>query len=161
MGSKYRYMEVNLQQRRKALSAKIPDIEQTLGVVNFLAARKAKAEGKTEEDEVGSDLGSDDIDALLDGEEDDEHKDKDKPLTTLFELNDTLYAEAQVQETGEVGLWLGVSLEFEVDVWCGVLERDTEAWDAMRRTRPPSSPYLASDPHTSLLISLTHLTCCC
>jgi hypothetical protein len=101
-------MEVNLQQRRKALSTKIPDIEQTHGVVKFLAARRAKAEGKEEEaDDAGSDLGSDDMDALLDGDE--EEDDKDKPLTSLFELNDTLYAEAQVQETGEVGLWLGVS----------------------------------------------------
>jgi hypothetical protein len=102
-------MEVNLQQRRKALSAKIPDIEQTLSVVKFLSARRAKAEGKEEEtgDDVGSDLGSDDIDALLDGDEDEDEK--DKPLTSLFELNDTLYAEAEVQENGEVGLWLGVS----------------------------------------------------
>ncbi len=100
-------MEVNLQQRRKALLAKIPDIEQTLGVVNFLSARRDRAEGK--EEDVGSDAGSDDIDALLDGEEDEDAK--DKPLTTLFELNDTLFAEAQVQETGEVGLWLGVSTE--------------------------------------------------
>jgi hypothetical protein len=30
-------------------------------------------------------------------------------MKTLFELNDTLYAEAEVEETGEVGLWLGVS----------------------------------------------------
>lgn len=103
-------MEVNLQQRRKALLAKIPDIEQTLGVVTFLAARRAKAEGK--EEDVASDAGSDDIDALLDGDEDEDVK--DKPLTTLFELNDTLYAEAVVQETGEVGLWLGVSLRLTV-----------------------------------------------
>ncbi|CAK9782042.1 putative prefoldin subunit [Cutaneotrichosporon oleaginosum] len=106
--AKYRYMELNLQQRRKALLAKIPDMEQTLSVVNFLAARRRKALGEEEEEEKGdgSDLEDDDIDALLDGEDED---DKEKPLTTLFELNDTLYAEAQVQETGEVGLWLGAN----------------------------------------------------
>jgi hypothetical protein len=34
----------------------------------------------------------------------------DIPLKTLFELNDTLYAEAEIEETGEIGLWLGVSV---------------------------------------------------
>lgn len=31
------------------------------------------------------------------------------PLKTLYELNDTLFAEAEVEEDGNVGLWLGVS----------------------------------------------------
>lgn len=31
-------------------------------------------------------------------------------MKTLFELNDTLYAEAEIIETGEVGLWLGVCI---------------------------------------------------
>ena len=31
-----------------------------------------------------------------------------KPLTTTFELNDTLYAEAQLEDTDTVYLWLGV-----------------------------------------------------
>lgn len=35
-------------------------------------------------------------------------------MKSLFELNDTLYAEAQVEETGEVYLWLGVSRVFSV-----------------------------------------------
>jgi hypothetical protein len=30
-------------------------------------------------------------------------------LKSLFELNDTLYAEAEVEEGDEVGIWLGVS----------------------------------------------------
>lgn len=100
-------MELNLQQRRKGLQAKIPDIEQTLSVVNFLSARRKKALGQEEEVEGGDGDEDDDIDALLDGEEDEEQK--DKPLSTLFELNDTLYAEAKVEENGQVGLWLGVS----------------------------------------------------
>ena len=33
-----------------------------------------------------------------------------KPLKTLYELNDTLFAEAEVEEDGQVGLWLGVSV---------------------------------------------------
>ncbi|BEJ17991.1 hypothetical protein CspHIS471_0702680 [Cutaneotrichosporon sp. HIS471] len=103
--AKYRYMELNLQQRRKALLVKIPDMEQTHSVVTFLDGRRRKALGEVEEEK--DEMDDDDVDALLDGEEDEE--DKDKPLTTLFELNDTLYAEAQVRETGEVGLWLGAN----------------------------------------------------
>lgn len=38
--SKYRYMEVNLQQKRKGLEVKIPDISKTLDVVRFLEARR-------------------------------------------------------------------------------------------------------------------------
>lgn len=33
-----------------------------------------------------------------------------EPIETLFELNDTLYAKAQVAKTDEVYLWLGVSV---------------------------------------------------
>lgn len=111
--AKYRYMELNLQQRRKALLAKIPDIEQTLSVVKFLQARrepKPAAGEAGDKDETGS-MNSDDIDALLDGDDEEAEGEgaEQKPLKTLFELNDTLYAEATVQETGEVGLWLGVS----------------------------------------------------
>lgn len=32
-----------------------------------------------------------------------------KPLRTLYELNDTLFAEADIQEDGQVGLWLGAN----------------------------------------------------
>ena len=33
-----------------------------------------------------------------------------KPFSTTFELNDTLYAEAQLEDTDTVYLWLGVDL---------------------------------------------------
>lgn len=105
--SKYRYMEVNLQQRRKALSVKIPDIEQTLTVVRFLQTRRKKSLGEAVDEEVLSD-DDDDDEGLDDG---DDGK-KGEPLKTLFELNDTLYAEAEVDETGQVGIWLGVSSTF-------------------------------------------------
>lgn len=42
----------------------------------------------------------------LDEEEGDDTK---KPLKTTFELNDTLYAEAELEDTDTVFLWLGVS----------------------------------------------------
>jgi hypothetical protein len=47
---------------------------------------------------------ADDDDDLGDDEEDLSKK----PLTTTFELNDTLYAEAELEETNTVYLWLGV-----------------------------------------------------
>lgn len=99
-------MEVNLQQRRKALSAKIPDIEQTLTVVQFLQNRRKKSRGEVVDDE--EQLSDDDDDDLGD-DDDDEGKKVAAPMKTLFELNDTLYAEAEVDETGQVGIWLGVS----------------------------------------------------
>jgi hypothetical protein len=99
-------MELSLQQRRKALSGKIPDIEQTLSVVKFLQTRRKKALGEKVEEEALSDDEDDDLDDL---DEDGEGEGKKVvPMKTLFELNDTLYAEAEVEETGEVGLWLGV-----------------------------------------------------
>lgn len=97
-------MEVNLQQRRKALSVKIPDIQQTLTVVQFLQNRRKKARGESVDEEVLSDDDEDEDDLGSDDEK------KGEPLKTLFELNDTLYAEAEVDETGQVGIWLGVSL---------------------------------------------------
>ena len=102
-------MELNLQQRRKALSSKIPDIENTLRIVKFLQVRRRQALGEpVEEEPVAAGDDDDDLDDLLDDEEDAEGK-EEGPLKTLFELNDTLYAEAEVEETGEVGIWLGVS----------------------------------------------------
>ena len=98
-------MEVNLQQRRKGLEVKIPDIQQTLTVVLFLQNRRLKSKGEKVEEEVLSD---DENDLDEDLEDEDEGK-QEEPLKTLFELNDTLFAEAEVEETGEVGIWLGVS----------------------------------------------------
>jgi hypothetical protein len=37
---KYQYMEMNLQQRKKGLLSKIPDIEKTLAMVMFLRDRR-------------------------------------------------------------------------------------------------------------------------
>ncbi|ORX34442.1 Prefoldin subunit-domain-containing protein [Kockovaella imperatae] len=116
--SKYRYMDINLQQRRKALTSKIPDIENTLRIVKFLQNRRKKALGEPfeEEEEKGGSLGGgeddDDLDDLLDDDDDEDNvavKGEEAPLKTLFELNDTLYAEAEVEETGEVGIWLGAN----------------------------------------------------
>ena len=103
-------MELNLQQRKKALSAKIPEMENTLRVVQFLQQRRLKKLGQpipaslTGGDGDADEEEDDDDDDDLDGEEEGEEK-----LKSLFELNDTLYAEAEVDEGDEVGIWLGVS----------------------------------------------------
>ena len=50
--------------------------------------------------------GEDDVDDVDDLEE----EGSPKPIKTTFELNDTLFAEAELEETDEVHLWLGVRL---------------------------------------------------
>ncbi len=45
---KYRYMEVNLQQKRRGLEVKVPDIEKTLGVVRFLEERRVRSRAQRE-----------------------------------------------------------------------------------------------------------------
>ncbi|KAF8591800.1 Prefoldin, subunit 3 [Ramaria rubella] len=91
--AKYRYMELNLSQRRKALDEKIPDIKKTLGMVRFLQKRR---EGKSKAKPVDDD--------------EDRNDTARKPLTTTFELNDTLYAEAELEDTDVVYLWLGANV---------------------------------------------------
>ena len=54
----------------------------------------------------GKDAAQDETDP--DGDELEEEEDTGKPLTTTYELNDTLYAEAQLEDTDTVYLWLGV-----------------------------------------------------
>ncbi|WWD22147.1 hypothetical protein CI109_106636 [Kwoniella shandongensis] len=106
--AKYRYMEISLQQRRKALLGKIPDMEQTLQVVKYLSIRRQKALGQpVEEEPLSDDDDEDDLDDLDDDEE--KEKTEERPMKTLFELNDTLFAEAEIVESGEVGLWLGAN----------------------------------------------------
>ncbi|KAL0563708.1 hypothetical protein V5O48_018357 [Marasmius crinis-equi] len=92
---KYRYMDSNLTQRRQGLEEKIPDIKKTLGMVEFLRDRR---EGKS----------SDEDDDLDEDEDEDTPNSNSKPLKTSFELNDTLFAEAELEDTDTVFLWLGV-----------------------------------------------------
>jgi hypothetical protein len=56
-------------------------------------------EGKKKEDDLEDDLS-----------DEENVEDLKKPLTTTFELNDTLFAEAELEDTDTVYLWLGVSL---------------------------------------------------
>ncbi|KAI0753332.1 Prefoldin subunit 3 [Daedaleopsis nitida] len=92
---KYRYMDQNLTQRRQTLEEKIPEIKKTLSMVEFLQERRDGKSASTE-----GDLEDDDL-------EDDDDSASAKALTTTFELNDTLYAEATLEDTDTVYLWLG------------------------------------------------------
>ncbi|KAF8654763.1 hypothetical protein AX16_003418 [Volvariella volvacea WC 439] len=98
--AKYRFMDSNLAQRRGSLEEKIPDIKKTLDMVIFLRDRREGKKPTSEDDE--------DLDDLE--EEEAEEGDKPKPLTTTFELNDTLYAEAELEDTDTVYLWLGANV---------------------------------------------------
>ena len=76
-------MDSSLTQRRASLEEKIPDIRKTLDMVEYLREKE-------------------DTNDLTDAE------DSQKPLKTTFELNDTLFAEAELDDSDTVFLWLGV-----------------------------------------------------
>ncbi|EPQ55611.1 Prefoldin, subunit 3 [Gloeophyllum trabeum ATCC 11539] len=113
--AKYRYMDSNLQQRRTGLEDKIPDIKKTLSMVEFLQERREGKKKASDDDEDEVDL-------------EDDAQDEKKPLTTTFELNDTLYAEAQLEDTDTVYLWLGanVMLSYKLPAAITLLESKLE-----------------------------------
>ncbi|KAK6977444.1 Prefoldin subunit 3, partial [Favolaschia claudopus] len=115
--AKYRFMESNLTQRRAGLEDKIPDIRKTLMMVEYLHERR---EGKSKATE--DDLDAEDDDDLEEGS-------SQKPLTTTFELNDTLYAEAELEDTDTVYLWLGanVMLSYKIPEAVTLLKTKLEA----------------------------------
>ncbi|KAH9964868.1 prefoldin subunit [Russula dissimulans] len=124
--AKYRYMDSNLTQRRRGLEEKIPDIKKTLSMVEFLHHRRegknrAAGSGDTSDAEY---IGDDD--ELKDDEGDNE---KPAPVKTTFELADTLYAEAELEETDTVFLWLGanVMLSYKIPAAIELLKSKLEA----------------------------------
>ncbi|KAJ6573815.1 Prefoldin subunit 3, partial [Mycena vulgaris] len=112
--AKYRFMDNNLAQRRAGLEDKIPDIKKTLMMVEFLQERRVCALFTSSDGVSRSSLqgekskAADDDD--LDADDDLEEEGSQKPLTTTFELNDTLYAEAELEDTDTVYLWLGANV---------------------------------------------------
>jgi len=120
--AKYRYMDSNLTQRRRGLEEKIPDIKKTLNMVEFLRDRR---EGKNVT--KGSGAGDSDDDDELEHEENDGGK--PVPIKTTFELADTLYAEAELEETDTVYLWLGanVMLSYKIPAAIELLKSKLEA----------------------------------
>ncbi|KAJ7151713.1 Prefoldin subunit-domain-containing protein [Mycena filopes] len=113
--AKYRFMDSNLIQRRASLEDKIPDIKKTLMMVEYLQERRG-GKGKAAEDD-------------LDDEDDLDEETSKKPLTTTFELNDTLYAEAELEDTDTVFLWLGanVMLSYKIPAAITLLQSKLEA----------------------------------
>jgi len=127
--AKYRYMDSNLTQRRRGLEEKIPDIRKTLSMVEYLRDRR---EGKNRA-VAGSGTGDDDDDDAADDLGEDKLEDdtgrKPKPVRTTFELADTLYAEAELEETETVYLWLGanVMLSYKIPAAIELLNSKLEA----------------------------------
>ena len=108
-------MDSSLTQRRATLEEKIPDIRKTLEMVEYLQEKRVSAisfsistliplrcEQLLQEGKSKASGEEEDIDDLTDAE------DSQKPLKTTFELNDTLYAEAELEDSDTVFLWLGV-----------------------------------------------------
>ncbi|KAF8751224.1 putativeprefoldin subunit 4 [Rhizoctonia solani] len=91
--AKYRYMELNLNQRKSGLGRKNTRHQEVTGVVEHLITQRKPA--KTDDDD------------LEDEDDDDEAK---KKRNVTFELNDTLYAEAELEDTDTVYLWLGANV---------------------------------------------------
>lgn len=95
---KYQFMQVNTERRQAGLKDKIPDIKKTLETVQFLQRRKVWtsvpfATNQLQLTHIPSHTQPD-----------------DEPLEATFELNDTLYAKANIESAEEVYLWLGVRL---------------------------------------------------
>eukprot|EP00126_Sphaerothecum_destruens_P002501 Sdes_comp15931_c0_seq2m5070 len=87
-------MEISLLGKKKALKAKIPDINSTLTALKLMA----------------------------------NNKDSEQPMQTTFELSDHVYANAILDKTDRVCLWLGanVMLEYEVDEAHSLLEKNLQ-----------------------------------
>ncbi|KAL0068240.1 hypothetical protein AAF712_004625 [Marasmius tenuissimus] len=90
-------MDANLTQRRQGLEEKIPDIKKTLSMVEFLRDRREGKKSSEDEDDLEDDL-------------EEEDSSQPKPLKTSYELNDTLFAEAELEDTDTVYLWLGANV---------------------------------------------------
>ncbi|KAH9027845.1 prefoldin subunit [Lactarius hengduanensis] len=124
--AKYRYMDGNLTQRRRGLEEKIPEIKKTLSMVEFLRDRREGKKASTEGDGGDAD---DDLEDDLEGEKGGDESEKPAPIRTTFELADTLYAEAELEETDTVFLWLGanVMLSYKIPAAIELLKSKLDA----------------------------------
>ncbi|RKO97856.1 hypothetical protein CXG81DRAFT_15554 [Caulochytrium protostelioides] len=86
MIAKYKYMQTSLEGRKKSLESKLPEITKTLELVQFMNAKSQAA----------TDQGA-----------------SPEPLNTHYELSDTLWANAKVDLTDKVNLWLGANVMLE------------------------------------------------
>ncbi|EGN92631.1 hypothetical protein SERLA73DRAFT_190812 [Serpula lacrymans var. lacrymans S7.3] len=131
--AKYRYMESNLTQRRSSLDEKIPDIKKTLSMVQFLRDRREGKSKAQSDDDLEDDL-----------DEEDESTGSKKPMITTFELNDTLFAEAELEDTDTVYLWLGanVMLSYKLPAAIALLQSKLEVAEASLKTTAEDLEFL-------------------
>jgi hypothetical protein len=95
--SKYQFMELSTTRRLAGLREKIPEVGKTLEAVRFLGQK-----GEATED--------DDEDSGAEGQEGE--------TEAWFELQDTLYAKAEIPQRPEtVALWLGVCAPVSLDLY--------------------------------------------
>ncbi len=99
LNSKYRFMEMNLLQKKKRLRGKLPDIQICLGrfLLNFIFKNNNEI--------------LDMIEQLR------KYREKDTNMDTNFLLAHNLYGKATIPPTDKVCLWLGanVMLEYTLD----------------------------------------------
>jgi len=119
-------MDSNLTQRRRGLEEKIPDIKRTLSMVEYLHDRRERKDKAVTDSGTGDDDAADDLD---DDEFEDDAGGKLEPVKTTFELAETLYAEAELEETDTVYLWLGanVMLSYKISAAIELLKSKLEA----------------------------------
>lgn len=132
-------MELNTARRAVGLREKIPDIKKTWETVKFLRARREGAG-------AGAAAAS-------------------APLVTSFELNDTLFAKAEVrtEDVGEVFLWLGanVMLAYPVEEAVGMLEEKLGAAERSLGVCEEDSDFLREQITVGFLFSFLFLRLTC
>ena len=88
-------MESSSLQRRQGLEEKVPELERTIQMVAVLQAKKVSTRGELRR--------SWDADPPLSPPQE-----TGEPFDTTFELSDTLFARAEIEQVDEVYIWLGV-----------------------------------------------------
>lgn len=121
----YKYMEESKRTALSNLDTKIPDIQNTLTMCKFLKIRADGDKDKAEEEDETDDL-------LID-----------------YQLNDTIYATAQIptENCKTVSLWLGanVMLEYPVDEAIEMLSERLEKTKASKASTLEDLDYLRAN----------------
>ncbi|XP_052598797.1 prefoldin subunit 3 isoform X1 [Peromyscus californicus insignis] len=97
---KYKFMELNLAQKKRRLKGQIPEIKQTLEILKYMQKKKVFQLNGVQE--------------------------STNSMETRFLLADNLYCKASVPPTDKVCLWLGanVMLEYDIDEAQALLEKN-------------------------------------
>ena len=129
----YKYMEENKRTALANLDTKIPDIQNTFTMCKFL---KKRAKGNKDEDE----------DEDEEGEGEGEGEEENDNLLIDYQLNDTIYATAQIptENCETVSLWLGanVMLEYPIDEAIQMLSERLEKTKSSKATTLEDLDYL-------------------